>query len=294
LKNRIYTYLLLITFGFISFLQAQVACISGSNTTYSFVHNGHAYALVKELKTWAKAAQCASLTGGYLTEITTQAEQVAVYNAIVAGGVSSNYKPITDGGGASYVWIGGSDSITEGNWWWDGDNNGASSIPQFWMGQGAAGLNNGVALNGAFNNWGGKSTTVIKEPDNFGVGQDALAMALGTWPYGVAGEWNDVSSLNTMYYVIEYNGITIGLTSNQIEDSDISIYPNPSNEKIMLEANSNLKKIIITTVDGKVVREIFSSQKSLTLDVSELSKGIYFVRMTLPSGEVVTKKMVKN
>ncbi len=292
MKNVIYISLLM-TLSFSSFLKAQVACLSGINT-YSFTHNGHAYWFVKELKTWAKATQCAVITGGYLAEVTTQAEQVAIYNAVVASGVSANYKPILDGGGASYVWIGGSDSISDGNWWWDGDNNGISVVPQFWSGQGAAGLNNGIALNGSFNNWGGKSTSVIKEPDNFGVGQDALAMALGTWPYGIAGEWNDVSSLNTMYYVIEFNGITIGLISNQVEDNDISIYPNPTNEKLVLSANSSFKTITITSIDGKIVREILGSHNSLTLDISELSAGIYFAKITLSNGKISTKKIVKN
>lgn len=271
---------------------SQATCYLAANT-YSFTHNAHTYKLVKELRTWANAAACAGSDGGYLAEVTTQAEQTAIYNGIVASGVLPNYKPVSDGGGASYVWIGGSDSIIESSWFWDGDNDGITFYPKFWAGQGAAGTNTGSAQNGAYNNWGGKSTSVIQEPDDFGSNQDALAIALGTWPYGIAGEWNDISSINTIYYLVEYNGILTGVKEWLNDRASVTLSPNPSNETVSLISDQYFKTITITSVDGKMVREIVSSQKSLTIDISELTEGIYFVMMTLSNGEVVTKKIVK-
>jgi hypothetical protein len=58
-------------------------------------------------KTWADAAACAVERGGYLTEISSQAEQDTIYQSIVNGaGVPSYYTTVADGGGIVYIWIG--------------------------------------------------------------------------------------------------------------------------------------------------------------------------------------------
>ena len=107
-----------------------------------------------------------------------------------------------DGGGGSYVWLGGNDLAEEGTWIWDGDNDGNGT--QFW--QGAA---DGAPVGGLYNNWG-------NEPDDWN-GQDALGLSLNGWPLGVAGEWNDVDETNSLYFVIEYTGI-VGLEDNKFKN----------------------------------------------------------------------------
>ncbi len=270
---------------------AQATCYSSANT-YVFTHNGHYYRVVKEAKTWTVAAACASSDGGYITEIDDLAEQTAVYNGILASGIASNYSPVADGGGASYVWLGGNDKASEGHWIWDGNNN-SISIP-FWNGQGAAGAGTGSVVSGAYVNWGGKSTTTIQEPDDFNSNQDAAAMALGTWPYGIAGEWNDISETNSLYYVIEHNSIPTSLKQNNEFEATLEIYPNPSNEKLIVNSSSILKEITIVSVEGKVLITNSSLQNEKSIDISNLNKGIYFLRITTSNNEMVTKKIVKN
>ncbi len=270
---------------------SQATCYSNSNV-YAFIHNGHYYNVIKEAKTWTVAAACASSDGGYLVEINDQAEQTAVYNSIVASGIASNYSPVGDGGGASYIWLGGNDKFTEGSWFWDGDNNLIGS--PFWTGQGAAGAGTGSVTNNQFNNWGGKSTSTIQEPDDFGSNQDAAAMALGTWPFGIAGEWNDIAETNSIYYVIEYNSIPTSINKNFNATIDLEIYPNPSNDKIQFESAFEIKEIIITSIDGKILRTISSSQKEQSIDISNLNNGIYFLKITSVNNEVTTKKIIKN
>ncbi|GHT79268.1 hypothetical protein FACS189464_3970 [Bacteroidia bacterium] len=157
------------------------------------------YELVKEKKTFADAAADAAAKGGYLVEIGSQSEQEAVYKRITEG-ASANYTTVSDGGGVAYVWIGATDKAQEGKWLWTGSGT------NFWNGN-----NSGSAANNSFVNWGGKSRGSFNEPDNFGTGQNAAAIGLANWPsgasaqnaLGVAGEWNDISETNLLYYVIE-------------------------------------------------------------------------------------------
>ncbi|MBL7912411.1 MAG: T9SS type A sorting domain-containing protein [Bacteroidia bacterium] len=298
MKKTLYILILLIAIGNTESVMAQnlnsvsqATCYSNANV-YAFIHNGHYYNVVKEAKTWSVAAACASSDAGYLVEINDQAEQTAVYNGIVASGIASNYSPVGDGGGVSYVWLGGNDKFTEGDWWWDGDNNGIGM--KFWVGQGAAGANNGAAFNNNYNNWGGKSTSTIQEPDNFNSNQDAAAMALGNWPFGIAGEWNDIAETNSIYFVIEYNTIPTSIKQNSNKGISLEIYPNPSSDKIKIQSTTEIIEITITSIEGKILRTVFSSQKEQTIDISNLSNGIYFLNITSVNGDVIAKKIIKN
>jgi|688.fasta_scaffold14270_4 hypothetical protein len=187
---------------------SQVSCYTVANT-YTFTFGLKKYRVVKELKTWTQAASCAVSDGGHLAEINSLAENTAVYNGILAAGVSSVYASVNDGGGIAYVWIGASDIAVEGTWRWDGDNN--NSGINFWNGQGAAGNNIGSIVGGNYNNWGRQyGTGPQMEPDDFSSNQDVCAMALNGWPlgsggfYGVSGQWNDINQNNSLFYVIEY------------------------------------------------------------------------------------------
>jgi len=84
---------------------------------YSFSHNGKNYEVVKEMKTWENSSVCAVERGGYLVEINDEAEQAAVFDAIINGAVvSPTYTASPYGGGIAYVWIGTTDRQTEGTW----------------------------------------------------------------------------------------------------------------------------------------------------------------------------------
>jgi len=166
-------------------------CASPDNI-YAFTYDGKNYEVVREHRTWEEAAVCAVERGGYLAEINDELENAAIFDELINNAsIDLSMTVAPDGGGASYVWIGGNDFATEGNWVWDGNNDGTAT--QFWMGDFT-----GAPVDGLYNNWG-------DEPDDFGDGQDGLGLALTDWPFGVAGQWNDISDANTIYYVIEYD-----------------------------------------------------------------------------------------
>ena len=162
-----------------------------SSSIVPFTYNEKNYEIVKDNKTWVDASAFAVDRGGFLAEINNEAEQNAIFIELGNASIIINNTVAPDGGGASYIWIGGNDIATEGDWIWDGDNDQTGN--QFWMGTLA-----GAPIGGLYNNWG-------DEPDDFGSGQDGLGLAITDWPFGVAGQWNDVDDSNTLYFLIEFD-----------------------------------------------------------------------------------------
>lgn len=270
----------LITFGFLAANFSVGAQCATEVNIYSFTYNGINYEIVKENKNWDDAAACAVERGGFLARIDSADENAAVFSAAStdAGIVVAN-TVAPDGGGASYLWLGGTDKNTEGDWIWDGTDSGSGD--QFW--QGTSEATGGVPIGGLYNNWG-------NEPDDFGAGQDGLGLAITNWPLGVAGEWNDVASSNTLYYIIEYPD------ESGIEDNSgslkINIYPNPSSTTITIDNNSvsTIESVSIYTHDGKLAK---NSGAVSSLDVADLESGTYFVRVKLANGQHLIEKFVK-
>ncbi len=105
------------------------------------------------------------------------------------------------------------------------------------------------------------------------------------------------SSKNSIYmayaahYTAHFTSFTTGITKNN-DDSILSIYPNPANDKITISKN-NINHISIFDIHSKEVISIDGNQKenSINVNVSSLSKGIYFVQIKTNNG-VINKKIV--
>lgn len=108
----------------LSFQSVIAQCVDQANV-YNFSHDSKNYQVIKEAKTWVEAAACAVELGGTLARIDSQEEQDALWDELTNNaGINLASTVASNGGGASYVWIGGSDIVEEETWIWDGDNNG--------------------------------------------------------------------------------------------------------------------------------------------------------------------------
>lgn len=248
-------------------------CANETNVT-SFTYNGATYEVVQENQTWANAAACAVERGGYLIEINDANEQAMIDGNLPAINVSNTIAP--DGGGASYLWIGGNDAGTEGNWTWDGNND--SNGDQFWSGD-----VNGNPVGGLYNNWG-------NEPDDY-LGQDGLGYAITDWPLGLQEQWNDVDIDNTLYYIIEYAPSSAGIEESSIQPS--LIYPNPVNELLEFNLN-NIVSFTITNSKGELIQSIDNCiDGNLKIDASTYNAGVYFVNFKQSNGQLIRERFVK-
>ena len=76
----------------------------------------------------------------------------------------------------------------------------------------------------------------------------------------------------------------------ELENNNCAIYPNPVNDRLYIETHSLTQTIEIYDVFGRPqVTETPSHQGNLTIDVSNLNSGIYFVKVVTEKGEVVKK-----
>lgn len=163
--------------------------VTVTSSIVSFTYNETNYEIVLNNLSWIEATAFAVNRGGSLARVNDAEEQEALFEALNDASIDTDNTEAPDGGAAAYVWIGGSDLVTEGNWIWDGDNDQVGD--QFWQG-----LADGSPVGDLYTNWG-------IEPDDFGDGQDALGLALTDWPLGLAGQWNDIDHTNELYFVIE-------------------------------------------------------------------------------------------
>lgn len=76
----------------------------------------------------------------------------------------------------------------------------------------------------------------------------------------------------------ESNRIETGVESLEIDDADIRIYPNPVENQVTVTSVSQLGLVEIYSVDGRMVKKVDVDDASVSINVSELKKGVYVVR----------------
>jgi len=97
----------------------------------------------------------------------------------------------------------------------------------------------------------------------------------------------DFEDNNWMIGAVNFNNSV--LSFNDVDNIEFFIYPNPALEVITIEGLV-VKDVIIYYIDGKEVLKI-SNQNSI--DVSSLSKGVYFIKVS-DGVNSSTKKFIKN
>ena len=95
---------------------------------------------------------------------------------------------------------------------------------------------------------------------------------------------------NNLYYEIT------GLNENELsttEKSSFVIYPNPTNSELQIETISKSKIVFLEVIDGLGIRVFSTYQIENTLDLSEFTKGVYFIRTLTEEGDSFIQKVQK-
>ncbi len=119
---------------------------------------------------------------------------------------------------------------------------------------------------------------------------------------GVGGHWvvysrsnaSGCSGLDSSYVYVKVCS-TVGITGLS-NNSNIGIYPNPTNGLVSINVGttSTLVDVTVMEVSGRIVKlEKYSNTNMLSLDLSELSAGMYFVTVKTDN-QLKQVKLVKN
>ncbi|SHI39217.1 T9SS type A sorting domain-containing protein [Flavobacterium terrae] len=83
-------------------------------------------------------------------------------------------------------------------------------------------------------------------------------------------------------------GATLGFNTNSF--SDFSVFPNPTAGILNVRSAINIYRIEIYSLEGRKIKEA----KNSILDISDLSSGIYLLKVKTEEGKFGTKKIIKN
>lgn len=95
------------------------------------------------------------------------------------------------------------------------------------------------------------------------------------------------SAIHTNTVVTE----VIDLLSNQdFENNKAALYPNPTNGKVYISANFDIKSSAVYNMYGQ---KIGGTQNNIEIDLSGYSAGMYFIKIEDTAGKTITKKILK-
>ena len=72
-------------------------------------------------------------------------------------------------------------------------------------------------------------------------------------------------------------------------DASISVYPNPTNGNVNINCNNTIKSIQLFDVQGRLLQTDLVNQTSTVIDISNKSKGVYFLKIISDKGIGVEK-----
>ena len=187
-----------------------------------------------------------------------------VHTDLIAGNVSAD--GIYIGGG----FVGGNDALLLDDSDGDGVWSGSTSLD-------AAG-GHFTILNGNCSDWSCKediSGQPCADPGNYNDRNHLL------------GGFTQDTTLN-----LQFGSCTDPTNVSQIEDN-FSIYPNPSNGIINVQAAERINTVNVYNMIGNLVMVRNISNTQTTLDIEQLTNGIYFMELNFDNGSIINSKFIK-
>jgi hypothetical protein len=86
----------------------------------------------------------------------------------------------------------------------------------------------------------------------------------------------------------------LGVEDVTAADNTFAVYPNPASSVINVnnKNNSPITKIVLTDLNGRIVKQDASNLSNVQLNISDLSAGVYMMNITSSEGST-TQKIVK-
>ncbi len=99
-------------------------------------------------------------------------------------------------------------------------------------------------------------------------------------------------SSGVLYKLVDSN-----LSTDNIVEQEVSLYPNPANESLFLEVGANFTSALLVTIfdlNGKVLLEdVYDAGQTIRIPIKNFSVGLYLVKVADASGRTTHKKLLK-
>ena len=105
--------------------------------------------------------------------------------------------------------------------------------------------------------------------------------------FGITNNNKNNSWYDNLYF---YKAATLGVSDNEL--LDVSMYPNPASDRLNISASNTIKNASIFNILGKKVMSLEINKNSESIDVSNLSSGMYIIKYTIGNA-VGTAKFIK-
>ena len=87
--------------------------------------------------------------------------------------------------------------------------------------------------------------------------------------------------------------IAVGIHEHDVEVHNISVYPNPTNGQVTVDAdNEVISEVRVFSLEGRMVKAARVSERTAVLNLETLSKGVYVLQIQLQQGDVIRRKLV--
>jgi len=142
----------------------------------------------------------------------------------------------------------------------------------------------------------------------YAVGGDGFNSGTIIKTYDGGSTWSQATTTTQTFYCVQFpdanTGYTVGdngtilkytkasgIDENNYHSGILNIYPNPTTDKITIEASQN-SVVEISNSLGQLIKTLVADENKTNIDVSGFTKGIYILKVQNADG-VVMKKFVK-
>lgn len=83
------------------------------------------------------------------------------------------------------------------------------------------------------------------------------------------------------------------MSINEAENTRISIYPNPFDNVILIDAETTVKQIELFSISGQSIASVLPNSNLTQFELDALERGVYFIKITTANNTITTHKVIK-
>lgn len=98
-------------------------------------------------------------------------------------------------------------------------------------------------------------------------------------------------TMNEAIEIIE--GVLLSTEKKLDAHTDLEIYPNPVTSTLTIEFQTPIEKVLIRSLEGRLIKEVLDPELTTTIDISHYPKGMYFVEIQEANHSRIEKVLVE-